>query len=49
MQTLSSNLPQFFSYAEKGIAYALRAVVLPEDFQLLYKWMLYVKFDLIIQ
>ncbi len=39
MQTLSSSLPHDFSYAEKGISYALRVVVLPEDFPLLYKWM----------
>lgn len=39
MQTLSSQLPNDFSYQEKGIAYALRALTLPADFALIYKWM----------
>ena len=39
MKTLSSALPDHFDYQEKGIRYALRALSLPEDFPLLYKWM----------
>lgn len=39
MQTLSAQLPDDFDYQEKGICYALRAVKLPQDFALLYKWM----------
>ena len=39
MQTLSSKLPNEFTYQENGILYALRALTLPQDFPLLYKWM----------
>jgi len=39
MMTLSSQLLDEFYYEEKGIAYGLRAVQLPQDFPLLYKWM----------
>lgn len=39
MQTITSKLPNEFIYQEKGIGYALRALKLPEDFSLLYKWM----------
>ncbi|MEG1856213.1 MAG: GNAT family N-acetyltransferase [Acinetobacter sp.] len=39
MQTLSSKLPNAFTYQEKGILYTLRALTLPQDFPLLYKWM----------
>ena len=39
MKTLSSCLPNHFNYQEKGISYALRALSLPDDFPLLYKWM----------
>ncbi|OAL85141.1 siderophore biosynthesis protein [Acinetobacter sp. SFD] len=39
MKTLSSSLPDHFNYQEKGIHYALRALSLPDDFALLYKWM----------
>ncbi|SCC73245.1 Protein N-acetyltransferase, RimJ/RimL family [Acinetobacter albensis] len=39
MQTITSKLPNQFTYQEKGIGYALRALKLPQDFPLLYKWM----------
>ena len=39
MKTLSTRLPNRFNYWEKGIGYALRALNLPDDFLLLYKWM----------
>lgn len=39
MQTLSSKLPNEFAYQENGTSYALRALTLPQDFPLLYKWM----------
>lgn len=39
MHTLSSKLPNDFKYQEKGVSYALRALKLPQDFSLLYKWM----------
>lgn len=39
MKTLSTRLPNRFNYWEKGISYALRALNLPDDFLLLYKWM----------
>lgn len=39
MMTLSSQLLEEFHYEERGIAYGLRAVQLPQDFPLLYKWM----------
>ena len=39
MMTLSSQLLDEFHYEERGIAYGLRAVQLPQDFPLLYKWM----------
>lgn len=39
MQTLSSKLPNEFTYQENGILYALRALTLPQDFSLLYNWM----------
>lgn len=39
METLSAKLPDHFIYQEKGIHYALRAVQLPQDLPLLFKWM----------
>jgi acetyl CoA:N6-hydroxylysine acetyl transferase len=39
MQTLSSKLPNEFTYQENGILYALRVLTLPQDFSLLYNWM----------
>lgn len=39
MQTLSSKFPDEFQYQEKRISYALRRLMLPQDFPLLYKWM----------
>ena len=39
MITISKKLPNFFEYSEKNIQYALREVVLPQDFPLLFKWM----------
>lgn len=39
METISQKLPQRFIYHEKNIRYGLRAVVLNQDFPLLYKWM----------
>lgn len=39
MMTISKELPSFFEYAENGIHYSLRDVILPQDFPLLFKWM----------
>ncbi len=39
MNTISSRLPDHFDYQENGICYTLRALKLPQDLSLLYKWM----------
>ncbi|WP_111895346.1 GNAT family N-acetyltransferase [Acinetobacter sp. MB5] len=39
MSTLSSQFANHFTYQERQIHYALRAVKIPEDLPLLHKWM----------